>query len=278
MDSTPMQTLRYARGFNFAKNHADVINCSWFTTNIHRQLLDEAIQNAITNGRDGLGCVVVFAVGNYYKTNPYATSITYPANSNNDIIAVGAISPDGKRLHWDGNKWVWIVESASKYGEELDMVAPGFKNITTQTGSAGGITYFSETSAAAPHVSAVAGLMLSVKPSLEQWMVAKFIGATAQKVGGYNYQITPGRPYGTWHEEVGYGLVNAHAAVLAAQNCNTYNLPPEDITSNLEVLDNCIVHIQNAVVKNQAKLTIEAELVTITGNFMVEADSELEIR
>ena len=42
------------------------------------------------------------------------------------------------------------------------------------------------------------------------------IEQTAQKVGGYSYATTSGRPNGTWHQEMGYGLVDAYAAVRKA--------------------------------------------------------------
>lgn len=37
------------------------------------------------------------------------------------------------------------------------------------------------------------------------------------KVGGYSYQSSSEHPNGTWNNEVGYGLVNAYAAVKEAQ-------------------------------------------------------------
>jgi hypothetical protein len=43
------------------------------------------------------------------------------------------------------------------------------------------------------------------------------IERTANKVGGYSYQSSSEHPNGTWNNEVGYGLVNAYAAVKEAQ-------------------------------------------------------------
>jgi subtilisin family serine protease len=52
-----------ADGINWAwQNDADVISCSWHFS--PSSLIDNAINNAITNGRSGLGCVVLFAAGN----------------------------------------------------------------------------------------------------------------------------------------------------------------------------------------------------------------------
>lgn len=63
----------------------------------------------------------------------------------------------------------------------------------------------------------VAALVLSANPSLTGQQVRDIIEQTAQKVGGYNYTTTTGRTNGTWHNEMGYGLVNALCAVNQAR-------------------------------------------------------------
>ena len=50
--------------------------------------------------------------------------------------------------------------------------------------------------------------------------VEQIITQTARKVGGYNYSLVTGKNNGTWHQEMGYGLVNAYAAVQEAINRN----------------------------------------------------------
>lgn len=74
----------------------------------------------------------------------------------------------------------------------------------------------SGTSFAAPIVSGVAALVLSVNPFLTGQEVRDIIEQTAQKVGGYSYANTSGRTNGIWHEHMGYGLVDAYAAVTTA--------------------------------------------------------------
>jgi len=215
-------------GMNYAWNtaDADIISCSWGGGS-SCSLLNDEISYALESGRNGLGCVVVFATGNDNS------SVNYPANSNSDIIAVGAMSPCGERKSpssCDGEtSW------GSNYGDELDLVAPGVLIPTTdRQGSSGyntssgtdGDYYltFNGTSAATPHVAGVAALILSVNPDLTQDEVRDVIESTCTKVGSYSYSTTSGRDNGKWNNQTGYGCVNAYAAVKAA--CPTISGPP----------------------------------------------------
>lgn len=207
---------KMADAFRFAAdNGCSVISCSWSSEN-PSTILDDGISYALANGRNGLGCVVVFSAG-----NNNVDTINYPAKSNPSIIVVGAISPCGERkskISCDGENY-W----GSQFGSELDIMAPGVLIPTTDTITIDGyhsVDYkmrFHGTSSACPHVAAVAGLILSVNPQLTAKQVADIIESTAQKVGGYDYTTTEGRPNGTWNFEMGYGLVDAYAAVLAAK-------------------------------------------------------------
>jgi subtilisin family serine protease len=101
---------------------ADVLSNSWGGGSSSLTVNAE-IQNAVTQGRNGKGCVVVFASG-----NDNASSVNYPANLSN-VIAVGAISPCGERKSpssCDGETW-W----GSNYGTNLDVVALGVDIYTT---------------------------------------------------------------------------------------------------------------------------------------------------
>jgi hypothetical protein len=229
-----LQQQNLAAGITWAwQNGAQVINCSWGHELYQGRFIMDAIDSAVTYGRNGLGCVVVVASG-----NNNASTVSYPANLSN-VIAVGAISPCGERKSPTScdTETGW----GSNYGQMLDVVAPGVLISTTdQMGNIGYnpllsvhtlnggnkisndytdqnyTVWFFGTSAAVPHVSGVAALMLSVNPKLSWKQVRDIIESTAQKVGGYNYQTTSGRPNGTWHEEMGYGLINAHTAVFVA--------------------------------------------------------------
>ena len=164
--------------------------------------LENAIVNAITQGRNGLGAVVIFASGNFGV-------IDYPAWFHPDILVVGAVDRHGRRSVFD-------FEQSSGFGTQLDVVAPGSNILSTlpgnQIGEIGG------TSMAAPHVAGVAALMLSVNPLLSARQVRDIIKGTANRyvLPGVTFGNTPERPTILWNNQVGHGLLDAYAAVRAA--------------------------------------------------------------
>lgn len=211
---TPNISEELANGINWAwQNGAHIINNSWgdqggqFFNQLHSALLEDAINNALNNGRNGLGTILVFASGNQ------SPAIDYPANSNPNIITVGAIASSGNRSSFSG------------FGNELDVVAPGSSILSTIPNQ--GTASWNGTSMAAPHVAGIAALILSVNPDLTVQEVNTIIESTAQKVGGYSYSNNSNRPNGIWNNEMGYGLVDAYAAVQMAQQFTNAEL--EDI-------------------------------------------------
>jgi subtilisin family serine protease len=291
---------RRAAGINWAwQNGADIISNSWSSGVVH-QVIDDAINDAVTYGRGGLGCVVVFASG-----NDNLSTVSYPARLPN-VIAVGAMSPCGERkskapISCDGENW------GSNYGNMLDVVAPGVLISTTDRLGVSGYNpnvhihtqnggnkisndyanrdytvWFNGTSAATPHVAGVAALILSVNPNLTQAQVTDIIESTARKVGNYSYTNTSGRPNGTWNNQMGYGLIDAEAAVTAARKtlCTVeYTATVSSQTINTEVTVNgSTVNIQNTNVTTTGKLDINAcNQVNIGDNFSVSNGATLSI-
>ncbi len=213
---TPNVRQELANGINWAwMNGADVISNSWGSNALASVLIDNAIANALSTGRGGLGTVVVFAAGN---TN---SSVIYPASSNPDIVAVAAMSPCGERK----NPASCDLETfwGSSFGAQIDVMAPGVKIPTTDRQGALGYSptdyapAFNGTSSACPLVAGISGLILSINPCMNHDQVEDILELTTQKVGGYPYAITAGRPNGTWFNETGYGLVDAQACILAAR-------------------------------------------------------------
>ncbi len=259
-----------AAGINWAVQYgAHILNNSWgdsgglFYNDLHSNLLEDAIDNAIENGRNGLGCIVIFASGNDGHFYPL---IDYPAYYRPEILVVGSVTSAGQRPDFSG------------YGTQLDIVAPGSAILSTINNNQ--YDSWDGTSMAAPHVSAVAGLILSRHSNLTRAQVVNIIESTAQKIGGYNYQTTAGRPNGTWNDEVGYGLVDAYAAVHAV--CTTTNFITyfynRTVYSNTTV-KGCNINIKNVDVQNYSELTIDAQNeTTINGPFEVHFGSQLEIK
>lgn len=197
-----------ARIANAIKKSWDSFGCpinnnSWGGRNANDKITD-AIRYVTTSGRDGKGCFAAFSSGNSYSNN---SSVFYPGKLDY-VMSVGAVDRNGHRLLY------------SCYGSELDIVAPSDSIVTTDRMGTYGYDngnyyhYFNGTSAACPHVAGVAALMLSVNPNLTRAQMMDIIERTAQKVGGYSYQMQNNDPEMTWNEQVGYGLIDAHKSVV----------------------------------------------------------------
>lgn len=219
---TPLSRQARGAGINWAwQNGAAVVSNSWGSSVQYSQI-DNAIDDALAFGRGGLGTVICFSSGNGNS------NVLYPANSDPDIIAVGAASPCGERknpMSCDGENW-W----GSSYGAEQDVVAPGVKVPTTDRQGAAGYNNpgdftltFNGTSAACPHVAGLVGLIVSMNPCLTHDQIENIVERTAQKIGTYVYATTAGRPNGTWNNEMGYGLINIDAALRATRELYVQN-------------------------------------------------------
>ena len=94
----------------------------------------------------------------------------------------------------------------------------------------GGYTCVSGTSFAAPHVSGIVALIWATDPDLSVWRVRNIIEQTTRKIGGNTYGVDPLRLNGLWNQFVGYGLVNAYAAVSAVSG----SAPTADFASDTD--------------------------------------------
>lgn len=154
--------------------------------------ITNAINNAINNGRNGKGCIIIVSSGNY------GSSPVEWLASHNNVVAVGATDNNDNR--WAG----------SSYGSELDVMAPTDVYTTDLTGDAGYssgdyVNDFGGTSASAPHVAGLAGLILSVDNTLSEELVRNIIMHTADDIN------TPG-----FDNQTGWGRINAYNAVRSA--------------------------------------------------------------
>ena len=199
---------------------AHVINNSWGFQSILSTSLSSAINYSITNGRDGKGCILVFASG-----NDNSPTMRFPARYTPErrVISVGATSYNGYRT------------SFSNFGTNLDIVAPGFNIPTTTIGN----TYISDfwgTSASTPHVSGVAALILAKNPDLYYDEVGFIIQSSANKSLPYTFSSTS-KEGGTWNSQVGHGLLNMYSALSMAQSVSYPNSGSVSLTGGQTTLD-----------------------------------------
>jgi subtilisin family serine protease len=203
-----------ANAIRWAGLHADVLSCSWFGGAAFDDI-SFALED-LARARQDLGAPALFATANHGHAK-----VRFPASDPN-AIAVGALNRAGKRA------------SYSNFGPELAVVAPGGEAHdglwTTDLSAAGrgrnpgevgapvdaGGHYtgrFFGTSAATPVAAGVVALMLSANPRLDRKAVAEVLRDTARKVGDPGDYDASGR-----HPELGFGLVDAAAAVERARS------------------------------------------------------------
>lgn len=160
---------------------AQVINISWGTTG-ESTFLKDAIRRALRRG-----VVVVCSAGNDgldLDTTPY-----YPASFDlNNLIAVASTDNHDQLASW------------SNYGRQHVAVAvPGINILTTQMG--GGYWNVTGTSASAPLVSGIAGLVKTLYPWADSKDTAKAITDGAKQVASLRHKVSAG------------GVASGHAAL-----------------------------------------------------------------
>jgi len=184
-----------ALGIRYAVDHgADIINLSLGGSASTTE--EVACQYALDNG------VAIFASAG----NDTSSTLSYPA-AYDGVVSVGAVN--------DLNNLAWY----SNYGEGLDVVAPGGDSTRTLTASSGetypamilqqtkyqneeDFWFLEGTSMAAPHVSALAALLLSQNHNLSVDEITGIIQDSATDLGSTGYDTT-----------YGYGLINPVAAL-----------------------------------------------------------------
>ena len=258
-DSAP---LKWADGIIWAyQNGADIISNSWYYPT-HHAAIDDAIQDAFRFGRNGKGCVIVFATGNNGND-----SISYPSNCNDTILAVGAIDQAGERWQY------------SNYGEKLDLVAPGVGIYSTLPEDVA--LPWSGTSMACPHVSGVAALVLERNSELTVTQVNSIINSNAKKLSGVSFNVI--KPDGFWNNEFGYGLVDAYSSVI---NTPRTAYIQNEIVTGTRIISAGSIYIgkdvtdtkpQGDVILGQGDITIKAGCIEIKNSTIVPLGTTLTI-
>lgn len=197
---------------------ADIISCSWGTTDPAHRLnyrKDQALRRAATQGRNGKGCVILFAAGNegrsylnFYAAHPHviavgaATSQDRHAGYSNQGAEIDVVAPSSG--HWPilaGRAW-WDEGETGRVGNQryyIDGVSRGNH-----------YKHFGGTSSSTPLVAGICALILSANPDLTAAEVKEILRQTADKIGRTaDYYRGHSRKYG-------YGRVNAEKAVAEA--------------------------------------------------------------
>jgi subtilisin family serine protease/N-acetylneuraminic acid mutarotase len=152
------------------------------------QTLHEAINAALAQN-----ITVVAGAGNDNKSDPF-----YPA-AYDGVIAVTSTNLDDTR------------SDSANTGPWVDVAAPGDNILSTAVG--GGYSNGSGTSVAAPFVSGLAGLLLTLNPTWTPAMVSAQLVHTAENIDSLN----PG-----YAGKLGGGRINAANAVLPSHPILTY--------------------------------------------------------
>ncbi|MBD2084346.1 S8 family serine peptidase [Coleofasciculus sp. FACHB-542] len=247
--------------FDWATNNgAAVISCSWGPAAVYFPLSlrqRAALTRAATQGRDGKGCVIVFAAGN--ANRPISGTINEQGWPNNllkgptqwlggftvhpDAIAVSACTSLNKKSaysNWGTNVSVCAPSNNAPPGmwfeqtgyvstaPEVRALLPGLGIFTTDRLGAAGYdssnftSDFGGTSSACPVVAGVAALILSANPDLTATEVRQILQQTADKVVDPDPDPQLTFRLGSYDANgfsqwFGYGKVNAFKAVQAAQ-------------------------------------------------------------
>lgn len=225
-----------------ADHGADVISCSWgppcgrwFDPNdrVHDQVVPLpdstrlAIDHAVTKGRGGKGCVILWAAGN---GNESVDNDGYAAYEK--VIAVAACNDTGRRsVYSDFGDAIWCCFPSNDFPTETTdpPLTPGIWT-TDRSGREGynpgnatlgdpGGEYFNSfggTSSACPGMAGVAGLILSRNPDLAWDEVRDVIKESCDRIDD-----TPGEYVNGRSPKYGYGRANAGAAVALATPSTT---------------------------------------------------------
>ncbi|OXS54353.1 cell wall-associated protease [Bacillus sp. V-88] len=161
-------TEQIAYGIKYAVDHgAQVINLSLGGS--YSRVIEYALKYAHDHG-----VTVVAATG-----NDGMEGISYPGSSKY-VVSVGATN------NMD------LVSDYSNFGNGIDLVAPG-TDIPSLVPD-GNVTYMSGTSMATPHVTAVAGLLLSQNDELTPAQVERVLTRTALDIS-FSEEDNPGDGY-----------------------------------------------------------------------------------
>lgn len=229
--------------FQYASNRVAVQNHSWGSTSSSQAALDaladSGIANAVTNGRDGKGVVLVRAAGNERQGLINANDDGYANDPR--VIAVAALRQDGRACSYSSPGACLLVAAPSgdvrdtnndgqadapdpKAPDVLTTDRTGTDGYNTNATEAGDYAGFNGTSASSPQVAGVAALILSANPALTHRDVQQILVHSARH---YDFADPDVRTNGAgfrFSHNAGFGVPDAGFAVQLAHAWS--NRPP----------------------------------------------------
>ncbi len=226
-------SMAEANAFAWAADHgADVISCSWGPSDgewwnpsdpVHNRktiLPDStrlAMDYALTKGRGGRGCTILFAAGNGNESTKNDGYVSHPG-----VIAVAACNDTGRRsVYSDYGDAVWVAfPSGDYFWKPFDHEAPITAGLytTDRTGPEGYeggdyVSAFGGTSGACPGMAGIVALMLAANPNLRPAEIKEMLRISCQRIDekGGDYDA---KGHSIWY---GYGRVDAGLAVKNAR-------------------------------------------------------------
>ena len=258
---------------------ADIISNSWGLGNQPNQEISEAINRAMTQGRNGDGAIMVFSAGNNANRNISNFGYVQIPASTQGVIAVGAIDKSNNVQYYSpkgtGTQLTVVAPSGNTGDGSVDDIVelrgdvwstdiagqPGWNSGTygigsptsyikyiwdTPGGDASSIgnytSHFGGTSAACPQVSGAIALMLSLNPNLTRSNVKYIIERSATAIGSsYNY-------------DYGYGRLNVYNALK-----RTLEVFGGTLQNNVKLRSNLILEFgSNLTISSNANLELNS--------------------
>ena len=254
-------------------NGADVISCSWGVTGNTFTLstsMINTIRRAATEGRNGKGCVIVFAAGNSnHDIDDLAGGTRDGFAIHPNVIAVAASNSHDRRSHYSNfGDMIWICAPSSGAGGMGIVTTDRSGNAGYQSGEYTTVERFGGTSSSTPLVAGLCGLILSVNPELTAEEVKDILKISAQQIdpAGGNYDANG-------HSRLyGFGRANARAALQEALDrkspAPSVKLVQFEREPNLDIPDNNPIGITDSINVTRGATVVSVQVeVTISHTY-----------
>jgi len=240
-EETMMDALQYCSNVVSIQNH------SWGNASVGQLpfgvLEDQAIENAVTKGRNGLGVIMVRSAGNDWQSGNDVNDDGYGQDPR--AIAVGAVRVTGRAASYttpgapvlvaafSGDQDVSTPSGGTTNYIQLcttDLQGALGRNTDPATGDYGfDSTGFGGTSGSAPQISGLCALMLNANPNLTWRDVQQILVLSARQLDAADPDTKINGAGLPVNHRVGFGVPDAGQAVRLAKWW--HNRPPRTSTT-----------------------------------------------